>query len=474
MQSLIDSIKTSDQIAADSKSSSVRIPKRKVVEVSTSRGVHFSMESAQAPLPPDEPEAVAAESVEEDGVLPVSQDIQTLLAKKNRWEMREHLGRGAMGDVYTAYDRNLRMKSALKLYDPRFTDGAARETGKKRFIREGKALAKINNPYVARLFDFDVSDSGAAFLAMRLIDGEDLERRMLGEGPLDAKDASRIGLDIAKGLEAMHAAGVVHRDLKPANIVYSNEAEHHVIVDFGLVSLLADPRQEWDKPSGKSKPERARLTDAGFAMGTAHYIAPEQVIGRKTITPAADVWALGVILFELTTGQLPFELSPNKDKPLSAVEYVSKVVNEEAPAVTDVRPELPADFTQLVMSMMEKNPKDRPTVEEVLVELEELAGEKVSDRKQAKKRESKRPVYAEKNVETDSRRAETRATPTDSLSKLNEDVVNRKQQAKKRVDKAFLDATPPKPVTLAVPPTPKPVPKDALPWRIWNHLLGRK
>ena len=216
----------------------------------------------------------------------------TLLA--SRYRVRRALGGGGMGDVWEAEDLELGAVVALK------TLRAARdERSLERFRREILLARKVTHPNVCRIFDLGWHASPAgrvAFLTMELLPGETLEERVRREGPLPLEAARRVLEDVARGLDAAHAAGVVHRDLKSANVMLvpaESGGEKAVVTDFGLAT-------------GRAAGSGPRLTDVVEIVGTPDYMAPEQVEGGE-IGPATDVYALGIVAYEVLSGRLPFE-----------------------------------------------------------------------------------------------------------------------------------------------------------------------
>jgi len=194
------------------------------------------------------------------------------------------IGGGGMSDVFAAERRAGGGAVAVKVLRPHF---AADEAQAARFLAEATRTRAIVHPNVVRVLDGGRADDGTLYLVMELIDGEDLAARIKRVGRLDEAEVRRIGAAVADGMQAAHDRGIVHRDLKPANIRIGADGEPK-IVDFGIAKLLAGD-------GGATGP----------AMGTPCYMAPEQ-LGDGAATPAVDVWALGVTLFEAATGSLLF------------------------------------------------------------------------------------------------------------------------------------------------------------------------
>ncbi len=268
-----------------------------------------------------------------------------------RWELLEVLGRGGMGTVYRARDRVSDEEVAIKLLRPIDHDS---EEMVERFRRELKTARRVLHPGVVRLHDlFRVGDRLA--LSMELVLGETLATRLHRSGPLGAGELGELALDLARALAAAHRAGIVHRDIKPSNIILSRGSGRPVITDFGISRMAHDP------PSleGPGPAEAARviprglgaLTETGQILGTPLYMAPEQFDGRA-VGPPADVYALGLVLFEAATGRRPHD----GDEP---VELLMQRVQADVPPLAEQRPEVPAKLAEVVDRCLRRAPEDR-------------------------------------------------------------------------------------------------------------------
>src|SRR5512139_2472107 len=214
------------------------------------------------------------------------------------YRVGEQLGRGGMGEVYSAEDLNLNRKVALKFLPDAFAGDPERMA---RFEREAKLLASLNHPNIAAIYGLEQSE-GKRFLVLELVEGETLAQR-LSKGPLPVEEALGVCRQIAEGLEAAHEKGVIHRDLKPANVMIT-EGDKVKILDFGLAKALADETQAVD--SSQSPTLTEAMTGPGVILGTAAYMSPEQAKG-KAVDRRADIWAFGCILYECLTGRKAFE-----------------------------------------------------------------------------------------------------------------------------------------------------------------------
>ncbi len=251
----------------------------------------------------------------------------------SHYRILEKLGEGGMGVVYKAEDIRLGRIVALKfLHDHSIRSADSR----KRFEREAKAAALLNHPNICTIYEIDEIDD-RLFIAMAWAPGESLASR-IQRGPLPVRDALSIAMQCAAGLQEAHANGIVHRDLKPSNIFLTPRAEsevHALVMDFG-VALLA---------SGSS------LTHEGAVLGTVGYMSPEQTTGAK-LDQRTDVWALGVVLYEMLVGRSPFEGEYKQ-----AVAYM--LVNEPHQPVTALRTGMPIEIDRVLDKALAKSPEDR-------------------------------------------------------------------------------------------------------------------
>ena len=217
------------------------------------------------------------------------------------YEIQEQLGKGGMGVVYRARDTRLGRPVALKVLAPEFTKDADR---KSRFFQEAKAASAISHPAIAQVYDFDEGPEGL-FIVMELVEGQTVKALIQGR-ELDLLGSLEIAMQVASGLQKAHEAGIVHRDIKPENVIVTPDG-HAKILDFGLAKLL-EPTEPTNAPSGEelSHMETLAKTQAGFVLGTLRYMSPEQARGQP-IDHRSDIFSLGVVLYEMVTGQQPFD-----------------------------------------------------------------------------------------------------------------------------------------------------------------------
>ncbi len=264
------------------------------------------------------------------------------------YEIVERLGAGGMGVVYRARDLRLEREVAIKLLPP---GALGDEQARARFRREALALSRLNHPAIATLYDFD-REGDVDFLVMELVTGPSLEAR-LAAGPFAEEEILVIGGQIASALEAAHEQGVVHRDLKPANIVLTARG-HAKVLDFGVAQLAPGPATLSFVTTG-----------AGTIAGTPAYMAPEQILGNE-VGPSADLYALGVVLYRLATGSVPFDGA-------NLVALANQVLNAAPPAPRRARSELSPGLEALILRCLEKEPRRRPaSAAEVVATLREI------------------------------------------------------------------------------------------------------
>jgi serine/threonine protein kinase len=254
-----------------------------------------------------------------------------------------------MGTVYRARDTRLQRPVALKVLALEFTSDADRRS---RFFREARSAAAISHPAVAQVYDVDEVD-GVTFIAMELVEG-DTVRKLVAQRDLDLLSALEIGIQVGEGLARAHELGIVHRDIKSENIMITRDG-HAKILDFGLAKL--DPLRNQESDPGRSAEEHmsqlatAASTQAGMVVGTVAYMSPEQARGRE-IDHRSDVFSLGVTLYEMATGQLPF-------KGESPLDTMHAIAFEETRPITVLRQNMPAELQRIISRCLRKRPEDR-------------------------------------------------------------------------------------------------------------------
>ncbi|HEV2834258.1 MAG TPA: serine/threonine-protein kinase, partial [Pyrinomonadaceae bacterium] len=278
-------------------------------------------------------------------------------SKLGRYEIRSHIGAGGMGDVYLARDTELDRNVALKVLPHSVASDQQRM---RRFIQEAKAASSLNHQNIITIYEIGESDS-TRFIATEFIEGVTLRQRLRRER-LSPAETLDIAIQIANGLAAAHEAGIVHRDVKPENIMLRNRDGFVKLLDFGLVKLT-EPQ---DATTDTEAPTRALVnTDAGTVMGTVVYMSPEQARG-KPVDARTDVWSLGVILYEMVTGVVPFAGETSAD-------VIAAIVKTEPPAITKLAPDTPAKLEEIISKSLEKDRDERyQTIKDLLVDLRRL------------------------------------------------------------------------------------------------------
>jgi serine/threonine protein kinase len=249
----------------------------------------------------------------------------------DRYELEKLVGTGGMSNVYCAHDRLLERKVALKVLHPHYTDD---EEYVARFRHEARAVAQLSHPHIVTVIDRG-EDDGQQFIVFEYVDGENLKQLVERTGPLPARRAVELALEIADALAFAHEHGLVHRDVKPQNVLLTPDGAAKV-TDFGIARSL-------DVEQG--------VTQTGTVLGTSNYLSPEQASG-KPVTPATDVYSLGVVLYELLTAAVPF---PGEN----FVAVAMKHVNEPVPDITATRPDAPLRLVAAVERALEKDPARR-------------------------------------------------------------------------------------------------------------------
>jgi len=267
----------------------------------------------------------------------------------SRYKILAKLGEGGMGVVYKAQDTKLDRPVALKFLPAHLLGN---EEVRKRFHREAKSAAALSHPNVCTVFEIDEADN-QTFIAMELIEGETLDEK-IARGPLPLDEALAIAQQIAEGLQAAHDRGVIHRDVKPENILVDKKG-HVTIMDFGLAQLQ----------------QASRLTKADQTLGTTTYMSPEQAQGAE-VDHRTDVWALGVVLYEMLVGERPF-----KGEYDSAILY--SILNEQPEPITSLRTGVPMELEVAVNKALAKQPDERyQSLADFLIDLRAVSKTKVS------------------------------------------------------------------------------------------------
>jgi serine/threonine-protein kinase len=261
-----------------------------------------------------------------------------LLAGKYRIERR--LGEGGMGTVVAAFHEQLQQRVAIKFLSP---DHAKNPDAAARFLREARAAVKIQSEHVARVIDVAELESGAPYMVMEYLLGNDLSDELQRVGSLELATAVDYVLQSCEAIAEAHSVGLVHRDLKPANLFLTRRADGSPLVkvlDFGISKALSAPE------------ESTALTSAKAMLGSPAYMSPEQARTPKLVDQRTDIWALGVIMFEFLAGDIPF--TGDNAMALLAAAFIDKT-----PSLRAIRPDIPREMEAVIERCLQKNPADR-------------------------------------------------------------------------------------------------------------------
>jgi len=250
-----------------------------------------------------------------------------------RYQIVSQLGRGAMGTVYRALDPAIERTVAIKTLNPDLPEENMGEV-KERFLREAKSAGRLNHPNVVTIYDVGET-GGVAYIAMEYLEGRSLRQVLDAGAPLTLHAISDIAAQIAEALDYAHRSGIVHRDIKPANIMLSSEGVAK-LTDFGIASMLS-----------------SSMTQTGTMLGSPKYMSPEQVLGQP-VDGRADIFSLGVVLYEMLARTTPFELPD-----ITTFTLMQRIVTAPAPRVSELGMDIPVAFDVILARALAKRPEDR-------------------------------------------------------------------------------------------------------------------
>src|SRR5918995_4805339 len=257
-----------------------------------------------------------------------------------RYGLQKRIGSGGMAEVYLAHDRELDRDVAFKRLREQY---AQDEEVVERFEREAKSAASLDHQNIAAVYDRGNTEDGSYYIVMELVSGGNLKDRILKDGPLPASKTAELGLQVAQALQTAHEQGVIHRDIKPQNILLTESGQAKV-TDFGIARAAA----------------ASTVTKSGFVLGTAHYLSPEQALGHPA-SPRSDLYSLGVVLYEMLTGELPHDAE-------TQVGIVMKHVSGRLLPPKDVNPDVPEELDAVVARLLARDPEDRYRDADELIE----------------------------------------------------------------------------------------------------------
>jgi eukaryotic-like serine/threonine-protein kinase len=249
----------------------------------------------------------------------------------DRYELRALTGSGGMADVFLAYDRVLDRDVALKLLKDHY---AKDEEFVERFRREAKSAAALSSPFIVPIFDRGETEDGTYYIAMEYLPGGTLKDRIVRAGRMSPQETMEVAVQVAEALQTAHERGIVHRDVKPHNILFVDSG-HAKVVDFGIARAA----------------EATTISKPGDILGSAKYMSPEQAAGGR-VSPASDLYSLGVVLHEMLTGRVPFDVSTPADLPAEHAKGPPRRTSE-------ANPEVPKALDAVVTKLLATNPEDR-------------------------------------------------------------------------------------------------------------------
>ena len=247
------------------------------------------------------------------------------------YEIQELLGVGATSVVFRARDEQLHRDVALKVLRPSLGEGA-----RERFLAEARAAAALNHENVTTIYQV-ATEGHLAYMAQQWLPGETLEARLERDPELEIEEIKSISLQVANGLAAAHSKNLIHRDIKPANIWIDSERNRAIILDFGLVRVADDETQ---------------MTETGMIAGTPNYMSPEQTRGCE-VDSRSDLFSLGCVMYRMCTGRLPFQAG-------NTLATLQAIQNDSSPPPRHLNTQIPAEISELVMMLLNKNVEGRP------------------------------------------------------------------------------------------------------------------
>ena len=309
--------------------------------LSKSVSPYYTMSSVLLPRTRRVPDPVTTSSDAE-----LQQHVQRVLSP--HYDVEREIGRGGMGIVYLARDTRLKRPVAVKILPPEL---AFRSEIRSRFLREAETAAQLSHPNIVPIYSVDERE-GLVYFIMGYIDGGNVATRLQEQGALEPEAVRAILREVADALAYAHGRGVVHRDIKPDNILLCVEDDRPVVTDFGIARAITEGAD-------------SRLTATGMAIGTPTYMSPEQAAGEREIDGRSDLYSLGIVGYQMLTGEPPFNASST---PALLVKHLSEV----PVPVSERRSGVAPDLARAVMVMLEKDPANRfPSAQVMMAALED-------------------------------------------------------------------------------------------------------
>ncbi len=254
------------------------------------------------------------------------------------------LGRGSMGDVYLAREESLKRMVAVKVLSPRL---ARDKQARARFEREAQSSAALEHPHIVGVYRVGRLSNDLPFIVMQYVKGTTMANRLKAQGPFSVEVARRVIAEMASALQAAHKRGIVHRDIRPDNVLYEEETGRAMLSDFGIAAILA--RGDSSQPT--------RITRTGELVGDPRYMSPEQLMGSE-VTERSDVYALGLLGYELLTGSGPYDATSKR-------EMFTAHVHQEPRKLSELRAGIDAELERVLAACLNKKPEDRPSAGDV-------------------------------------------------------------------------------------------------------------
>ncbi len=274
-----------------------------------------------------------------------------MIEQISHYKILKKLGAGGMGEVYLAEDQKLSRRVALKVLPADFSGERKRIN---RFLQEARLAANLNHPHICTIYEINESTE-TPFLAMELIEGETLSEKIQGKS-LDIREVSNIASQIADALDEAHRNGIIHRDIKSSNIIINRRGQVKVL-DFGLAKIITEEVSEQDVTRAK--------TEDGTLVGTVQFMSPEHALGKK-LDGRTDLWSLGVLLYEMVGGKLPF-------KAVTHAGIFDEILHKHPISLSELNPSVPAEFENIIFKLLEKDRDFRyQTASDLLADLKRL------------------------------------------------------------------------------------------------------
>src|ERR1043166_9591577 len=282
----------------------------------------------------------------------VTEELRAALAPG--YQLIRLIGVGGMGRVYLARDPQLKRLVAVKVLLRELT---GQTDARARFLREAEVVAALSHPNVVGIHGLGALGDGTPYFVMQYVSGRSLADWLRADGPLDVNTTKRILGEVATALAAAHRHGIVHRDIKPANILFDEEARRALVSDFGIAAIV----------STRAAADGTNITRTGMTVGTLAYMSPEQIAGEQ-VSEKTDVYALGLLGYELLTARGPYEISSPRD-------LIAAHLRDTPAKLSDRRADVPPDLEQLLAACLSKSADDRPTAQHVAERLTNATGE---------------------------------------------------------------------------------------------------